>query len=185
MIHEVYSLLAAALRAKGVPFEFRYGPQQVPDKVGGTRLEMSRDYGADEAIAPGRDMKNPRMAAIRRTPAVIRIFARSTLQGAQRHDHERLADTLADMCLAALPAIVRTAKTTWAKTNAGLVADKTADGWAGVVYEIRFTIDRGVYDTTFAGAAAAEFTAGAMVTTPDVSGPAANPDLPNATTRLS
>lgn len=43
MIHEVYSLLAAALRAKGMPFEFRYGPQQVPDKVGGTaRTRPSR-----------------------------------------------------------------------------------------------------------------------------------------------
>lgn len=187
MIHEIFVLLRTALAAKGVPFVPTYGPQPVPDTVGATRIEMFRDYSAGDQInAPRGVHRNPRMVRTRVTSAVVRIFARSTLKGAQRHDHERLADTLADLCLVALHDIAREQRAPITVARAGLVADATTDGWAGVVYELRIAVERGVFDTTYQGAAATEatLTAASGVTSVDVDGSGANPELPTATTRV-
>lgn len=185
MTHEVFVLLRTALKAKGVPFECVYGPQQVPDTVGATRIEMFRDYESGETLNASRAVhRNPRMVRTRLTPAVVRIFARSTIKGAQRHDHERLADRLADLCLVALHDIAREQRVPMNVQRAGLVADATTDGWAGVVYELRLTIERGVFDLTYQGAAAneASLTAASGRTDVDIDGPGAPDGLPGATT---
>lgn len=188
MIHEIFVLLRTALAAKGCPFVPTYGPTPVPDTVGGTRIELFRDYVAGEEIAAATSQRmNPKQAATRHMSAVVRIFARSTLKGAQRHDHERLADLLADMCIVALTKIVRNASTTGRITRGGFVADASPDGWAGVVYELRFTVARGVADKTFQGASATEYDAafGPGATTLSLDGADASPGLPTATTRVS
>lgn len=188
MTHEVFVLMRAALKAKGVPFEITYGPQPVPDKVGGTRIEMFRDYQAGDTLAPARAVhRNPRMVRSRLVSAVVRIFARATVKGAQRHDHERLADQLADMVIVALHDISREQRTPMQITRAGLVSDDTTDGWAGVAYELRVTLERGVFDRTFQGDAAAEadLTATSGVTDVDIDGPGAPDGLPGATTGVN
>lgn len=187
MIHEVFGLLRTSLKAKGVPFECAYGPQQVPDTVGATRIEMFRDYqSGDQINAPRGVHRNPRMVRTRVVSAVIRIFAREPVKGAMRHEHERLADRLADLCMVSLHDIAREQRVPLTVTRAGLVSDETTDGWAGVVYEIRLTVERGVFDRTYQGAANAEatLTAASVSTSVDVDGPGANPELPTATTRV-
>ena len=187
MIHEIFVLLRTALAAKGVPFVPTYGPQPVPDTVGATRIEMFRDYSAGDQInAPRAVHRNPRMVRTRGVSAVIRIFAREPVKGAMRHEHERLADRLADLCMVSLHDIAREQRGPLVVTRAGLVSDETTDGWAGVVYEIRLAVERGVFDRTYQGAANAEatLTAASGVTSVDVDGSGANPELPTATTRV-
>ena len=94
---------------------------------------------------------------------------------------------IADQVQCELHKIIRAAKTEYTFTRAGLVADATTDGWAGVVYEVRFTVDRGVRDTTWAGDAldTMTMTADTTVTALDTTGsPAPTTDLPTATTRI-
>jgi len=185
MIHEVFVLMRSALKAKGVPFEITYGPQQVPDKVGATRLEVLRDYQAGDTLdAPRGVHRNPRMVRRRLMSAVVRIFARATVKGAQRHDHERLADQLADMATVALHDIAREQRIPLQVQRGAMVPDETTDGWAGVVYELRFTVERGVFDVTFKGAAATEAALTATSGRTDVAldGPGMPDGLPGATT---
>lgn len=189
MIHAIFLSLRSALKAKGVPFECIYGPSPVPMSVGGSRIQVMRDYDASETPgAPRGRFTNPRMSAVRGVPAVVRIFAKATVAGAQRHEHERLADSIADQVQTELHKIIRAIPTLYAFTRMGLVADTTTpDGWAGVVYEIRFTVDRGVTDTTWVGDAMSEMTmtATTAVTALDTSdSPAADNVLPSATTRI-
>lgn len=185
MIHEVFVLMRTALKAKGVPFEIVYGPQQVPDKVGATRIEVFRDYQTGDTLdAPRGASRNPRQVRRRLMSAVVRIFSRATVKGAQRHDHERLADQLADMATVALTDIAREQRIPLQVQRGAMVPDETTDGWAGVVYELRFTVERGVFDRTFQGDAATEstLTATSGRTGVDIDGPGAPDGLPGATT---
>ena len=187
MIHEIFMQLRASLKAKGVPFECVYGPTPVPAKVGATRIQMLRDYDAGDQVLPTTSQhRNPRVFAARGMGALVRIHAQSTIAGAQRHDHEDLADAIVDQVQVELYKIVRAAKTIWRVTRAGLVADATTDGWAGVVYEIHFQIDRGVRDVDWLGNADGEMTmtATTATTTPQTTGPGASTNLPTATTRI-
>lgn len=188
MIHEVFVLLRTSLKAKGVPCDIIYGPPQVPLKVGDTRIEFFRDYATGDSLdAPRGVHRNPRMVRRRLVAVCVRIFARSTKKGAQRHDHEDLADQLADMALVALHDIAREQRIPLQVQRAGFAQDETTDGWAGVVYELRFSVERGVFDRTFQGDAATEstLTATSGRTDVDIDGPGAPDGLPGATTGVN
>ncbi len=186
MTHEIFVLLRAALKAKGVPVECIYGPTQVPMKVGASRLQMLRDYEAgDRVVEPYTQRANPRQVAVRMMGAKILVFAHSALDGAARHNHERLAEQIVDMAHVCMHDIVLGALTLWRITKAGFLPDATTDGWAGVVYELRFQIDRGVADLTWAGEAAAEADFTTATTSLEADGPGVNQDLPSATTRVN
>lgn len=184
MIHGLYSQIAAAVKAKGMPFEFIYGPPQVPTTVGATRLFMARDLDAGDQIGPVRGQRrNAKRVATRAIGVMVRIYAHSTIEGAQRHNHEGLADQIADAVLVAIHNIVRKARADYRVVRAGLVPLETTDGWSGVAYEIRFQIDRSVASVSWLGAAQSEGTFTTPVTAPSTSGPDGS-DLPSATTRI-
>lgn len=186
MIHEVTLLLKAALTAKGVPYEVVYGPTATPPKVGATRIQILRDYDAgDQVLGPRSQHVNPRQFSVRAMGAMARIHATSTLAGAQRHNHEALADAIVDQLQIELYRIARDNKTLIRFVRAGLASDQTADGWAGVVYELRFQIDRGVRDTKWTGKAAPEGSFAGTATTLALDGSGTSKDLPTATTEIS
>lgn len=186
MIHELAGLLRTALAAKGVPYEVVYGPTAVPPKVGSTRIQILRDTEAgDQVLGPRSQHLNARQFNVRAMGAMARVHATSTLAGAQRHDHEDLADAIIDHIQVALYKIGRDAKTPIRFVRAGIVTDQTADGWGGVVYELRFQIDRGVRDTKWTGEAAPEGSFTGVATTLDLDGSGQSRDLPTATTEIS
>ncbi len=188
MMHEIFALLQASLKDKSVPVPFTYGPGRVPDKVGATRIEMSRSYDQDDRLGPGKtDRRNPPMVAVRAMAAKIRVFARDTKEGAMRHDHERLAERIADHIHASLIPICREAKTQWRVLRAGFVNDETSDGWSGVIFELKIEVDRGVYAfPTWQESALPEINASGSATNELTATPAAaTHPLPSATTRVS
>lgn len=185
MIHEVFVLLRAALKAKGVPYDLVYGPPPVPYAVGGTRVHIYRPPQADAVAGPRSQHRNARQYSTRAMGATIQIFAHSTISGAGRHDHERIADKIVDQLQVELHKIVGAAKTVWRVLGSGFTTDfGTSDGWAGVVYELRIQIDRGVRDVSWVGDAAAEFTTDDFATDSTATGPGVSSDLPTATTRI-
>jgi hypothetical protein len=115
------------------------------------------------------------------------VDKRSLARGDRFHWTPPAYKLLADMCIVALTKIVRNASTTGRITRGGFVTDASSDGWAGVVYELRFTVARGVADKTFQGASATEYDAafGPGATSLSLDGADASPGLPTATTRVS
>ena len=188
MIHTITLALATALKAKGVPFDCVYGPSPVPSTVGATRVYVMRDYSADEALQPPRvRSESPRQFAVRGVPMVVRIFAKATMGGAALYDHEALADSIADQVQTELHKIIRAIPTLYTPVRAGLTSDlETTDGWAGAVYEIRMTVDRGVFDTRWVPDAGAAMTMTATTTVNAISptGPGVHSGLPTASTRV-
>ena len=98
---------------------------------------------------------------LRNIACVARIFAKSNLPGAGVHEHERQADQAADKLTIALHRSVRLRNSEYFVTSIKLLSasDLKFEGleaWPGVVYEIKFSVERGVFDTNWAGEKAPE-----------------------------
>lgn len=187
--------LRELLKARGVPYPVGYGPERSTQSVAVDShivVERDRERG-DEFKPPPTSRYNPHLDHSRDIGAICRVFARSTLSGAGPEDHERVADTVVDQVAIVLRAIISRRRTFWAVRSAKLMtaAEMAYAGitWPGVVYELRFTVSRGVTDATFQGEIAGESTFGGahgttVSTTLDTSdSPAGSNDLPSATTR--
>jgi hypothetical protein len=196
MLSAICNELRAALQARGVPYDVVYGPERMAQSsLARTHIVLERDRTLGDAyLPPTTHTRNPRLDHVRRIGAVLTVYARSGEPGATIADHERLADHIVDQALVALRGIVAARRTLWDVTGARLLsagesADRALEAWAGVVYEVKLAIDRGVADTPFDGAAAVERTMGGATgarigTALNITGsPGTSTDLPGATTR--
>jgi len=182
------------LTARGVPYPVRPGPlATIPGSMGESQIVVERDRSAGDTVAaPSTIMRNPTLQWKRGIGFRVRVWTRSTLDGAIAMDHERIADHVVDQILLAMRAIVSGRKTEWRVTGGGLLSaadlsELGAQSWAGVVYELRCQIDRGVTDRTYQDVAASEATAGGtggfgFANTETVTG-AGGRELPSASTR--
>lgn len=196
MLYEIAKEIAEELKAKGVPHPVIYGPERGTGSVAETRVVIERDrYGNDEIGSPTARPANPRMVGVRWLACMATIYAQSTIPGPGVQDHERVADQLVDKLTIALHKVIRVRKNQYRITrskflNAEELEVLQIENWPGVVYQIDFAIDRGVFDTTWAGEAKAERKLGgtggvSMSTTLDADGEATTDagDLPGASTR--
>lgn len=169
MMHSITLEVGAELRARGVPFAVVYGPERMGTTVtSAPRIVIERDRKAGDGVGPARSVHtNPHMRAVRAIGCVARIFGKSNAAGAGVQDHEAIADQLVDKVLVALDKVVRSNQTLWRPVSGKFLTaeDLAARGlttWPGVVYELQFTVDRGVFDTDFAGEAAPETSLGGV-----------------------
>lgn len=169
MIHEITVSVAAELKSKGVPFGVVYGPErQVAGISSPTRIVIERDRQAGDGLGPARSVHtNARMRGVRAVGCVARVFAKSNAGGAGVQNHEALADKLVDKLVVALDKVIRANQTLWKPVSGKLLsaeelAARDLTTWPGVVYELRFTVDRGMFDTDFASEAAPEVEVGAV-----------------------
>lgn len=162
MIYEITKEIATELIAKGYPFPVVYGPERGSVAFTHPRIVIERDrQGSDPTKAPKARTPNPKMMFVRGIACVCRIFAKSNLPGAGVHDHERQADQAADKLTIALFRAIRLRFTECEIQPAKLMSasDLKFEGlesWPGVVYEIKFSVDRGVFDTNWVGEKAPE-----------------------------
>ncbi len=202
MLPNITAQLRDALVLRKVPYPVRYGPlPQQPSATSESQIVVERDREAGDDVAATRTHKrNPKIVYARTIGAKVRIYARSSVAGADQGNHERLADQLVDHVLIALREIIVARGNhfepgTSKLLTAGQLAEEELQTWPGVVYELAFTFDRGVRDAEWAGeaeegTAATEATAGGdtgfgvVVGSPDVSdSPGFDEGLPGATTR--
>jgi len=162
VIYEITREVETELKARGVPLPVVYGPERGDLTITFARIVIERDRDKGDAIGPGRGRTvNPQMVAIRSMGAVCRVYAQSTESGAGVHDHERMADQAVDRIHVALEKIVKLRTTLYHVTAAKLLSAQELAmrgllQWPGVVYELRFSVDRGVFDTDWTGAAKPE-----------------------------
>ena len=168
MIYEISTEVAAYIAAQGCPVPVVYGNTR-GSVLTDQRIEISRGYGFPDRIeaASGHRPANPTIRSIRSLAALVRIYAKSSSDGARIEDHERQAESIADQVQVAIASVVTQRKNSYRFTSAGFLDDgqKEAEGitqWPGVIYEMRFEVDRGVYRTTWAGEGLAEETIGAV-----------------------
>jgi len=196
MLYEISKEIAAELQLKKCPYAVVYGPERLPVSMTTPRIVIERDRQSPEQIsAPKSRTVNPIMMLTRAIAGQIRVFAKSSVSGANVYNHERECDKAVDRVTVALHKVARRRCTEYRITRAKLLNTtelqyEGLESWPGVVYQINFEIDRGVLDTDWTGDGAdtAEIggtggvTIGASVS---VSGSATgNNVLPNADTEI-
>lgn len=191
MIYELTREIATELAARGVPYPVIYGPERGPRPMVDSRLVVERNRtGSDELAAPRTRQQNPRIFGTRWIACTCTIFAKSNLEGAGAHDHEREVDQLVDKFTIALHKAVRVRNNQYRLITARLLsatelALEGLEAWQGAVYRIEFAVDRGVPDTNWQGAAKATAQPGSISTALSADGDnaTAGGSLPAAQTR--
>jgi len=159
MLYAISKDVETELTARGCPLPVIYGPEPVADlALVRSRIVIERPRESGDTIGPPRAHKhNPRRAAERGIAARVRIYAHATVEGARVQDHESVAEQAAGLIVVALQIAIARQKTTAAFSSSGYVAPAALEipelrVWPGVVYEIDLTVQRGVFDRTWAGA---------------------------------
>lgn len=153
---ELARWLDTHLRGRKYPFRVVYAPERT-ERAHGSVILLSRDTMTSEKIETAHGtQKNPRKFRTRRVPVAIRIYAQSSERGARRADHEELADYLVDAIVTGLEIWSTSERAGGIEygemsfmTPDELAEDGTPEGWAGVVYLMRFTIGRGVVERDY------------------------------------
>lgn len=123
----------------------------------GLLVVIDHDPAGDTLGPPPTARKNPRLLAARMIGAKAEIYAKSSLPGAHRGDHERECEKIVDALIAAFNrwrVEGQTIPVVWAggKYVPGKDApDNPREKWTGVCYEITFKVPRGVYDRSYVG----------------------------------
>lgn len=185
MIREIGVEIGAKLAAQGCTFKVY--DRDLTDTTAPIkeRVVIERDYEAGESFAaPPSQKLNPTMPLARNMAAKIRIYAKSPKANALQWEHERHLDAMLDQVLVALNDVIVARKNSYqiGRGKFFLLADaKSSEQIAGAVYELPFTVSRGIYRTTWKGEATpeVEITEGMIRSRTNVSlanGPDVDPD---------
>lgn len=166
MLYAVARELYAALQAQHVPIPVVFGPDV--DSVGiDERIVI--DYlgpNADSIEAATSQHLNPKMPLRRIQGGRLRVYARSAVDGATWHDHAERAERILDHVLAELDVVVKKRRNVLAFGPGGFIKLQDETGTeltAGAVYELAFSVDRGIFRTTWEGGALGTVTIGVDV----------------------
>lgn len=159
MLYELTKEVAAELQAKGCPYPVVYGPERTDAilSLSTSRIVFERDRQQGDGLElHTRARTEPRMVATRPISAIVTVYAQATVAGAMTHEHERIADQVIDKLIVALRKRAAARRTLWRTTSSRMldaeqINARGLERWAGVVYELRFEIDRGVFDTDWVG----------------------------------
>jgi hypothetical protein len=175
------------LHDKGFPLRVHYGPERThregyPDNV----VIFERDREASDTLGPARGaQRNPRKLRSRGLQGVVTLHVRNSKASAHIGDHETLCEKFVDALLVAL--------VKWATATAAidfainesryLSADERLaaageqlpgvdatkiEQWPGVVYRIKFTLPRALFDLDYAGDGSPTGTAATQANRTDV-----------------
>ena len=167
MIHEIGVQLDAALGTKGVPFKVVDGPEfRTTTTFARERVVIEHDPKGD-SFAPRHNAAqvNPRIRLTRVIGVKVTIYAQHPYKGAAYFEHKRRAEHVLDLVLIALDVIAKARKNILTFTSGKFVYPddmKASETMGGAVYELLFTIDRGVADCNWDGTAQPEVTISAV-----------------------
>ena len=193
MLAAITDQLRDQLKEQGCPLAVVYGPLSLEQTVRSeSRVVVEIDTAVDETFsAPICHQYNPRPILQIAVPGLVSIYARSRVAGALRQNHERLARAVLTQVLRAMNEIIRLRGNTWNISGGGFLAPSDLDddegrSFPGVVYVLRFTFDRTVYDVDYDGEEPGEydFQSTAINTTVSLDG-SGHAGLPSASTRIS
>ncbi len=158
------------LVAKNFPLKVHYGPERMhregyPENV----IVFERDREASDTVGPARGaQRNVRKMRTRYLTGVATVYARSSSAGAHVGNHETLCEKFVDALLVALETWAKATRAieipitearylsaaerlAAAKEHAPDVKAEAIETWPGVVYRIKFTLPRALFDLDYAG----------------------------------
>jgi hypothetical protein len=157
MLYEASKEIQTLLSAQLYPVKVKYGPERIKrgHYPSGHVIVLERARDADDTLGPPKGVnQNPRRLFDIALACKATIYARSSLGGAHDGDHERETEKIRDAFLAALYKWGAGARAGAIQVSGARFAAPTEEGpekWPGAVYELRFTVPRGVYDRAYAG----------------------------------
>ena len=157
---ELGKWLDAHLCSRKFPFRVKYAPERTDRAKYDPVILIMRDTETSEKVETAHGVqKNGRKSRTRRVPVKLKIYAKSSLDGARLEEHEELADYLVDALVTGL--VIWSTEERGGALEFGEMAFMTPDevvtsegkpeGWPGVVYLMRFTIGRGVVERDYLG----------------------------------
>jgi hypothetical protein len=157
MLYEASKQIQALLSAQLYPVKVKYGPERIKrgHYPSGHVIVLERARDADDTVSAPKGLnQNPRRVYDIALACKATIYARSSLGGAHDGDHERETEKIRDAFLAALykwgvGARAGAVQVSGARFTAA--AEEGPEKWPGAVYELRFTVPRGVFDRAYAG----------------------------------
>lgn len=157
MLYEASKEIQTLLSAQLYPVKVKYGPERVQrgHYPSGHVIVIERARDADDTLsAPKGVNQNPRRLYDIALACKATIYARSSLGGAHHGDHEREAEKVRDAFLAALYKWGVGARAGAIAVRGARFSPPAEEGpecWPGAVYELRFTVPRGVFDRAYVG----------------------------------
>jgi hypothetical protein len=156
MIHEIGTELGAKLSAKGCPLPVIDGPESTKTTTGAReRIVIEHDEDAGDSFASAvTQHKNPKMRMIRNIGVKITIYAQAVSAGSTHWEHRRRAEHVVDLVMVALYDTLKIRRNGFQIKKAGFIQPsdlQASEAIAGAVYQVTLSIERGVYDQTWAG----------------------------------
>jgi hypothetical protein len=156
MIHEVAKEIGVLLKARGCPIPVVDGPEQTtPTGYARERIVVEHDEDAGDGFSPVKgSFVNPVPRAIRDIGVKVTIYTQHPELGAMPFEHRRRAEHALDMFIVALFEVAAVRRNAFNLTGGKFVQPidlKTSEKIGGAVYELKFTIDRGIRQLTWQG----------------------------------
>jgi hypothetical protein len=163
MIYECAQALQAKLAAAKFPTVIEYGPRRTTVETYRDHLVIiERDRDATDNLAEVNGQQtNPRRLCNRALAAKATIYAQSRLDGARVNEHEFECEQIVDALIVALAEwgsaerarLGSVVPTIQEARYLKLSEFQEGEQWPGVVYVLKFRINRGVYKKNYEGAA--------------------------------
>lgn len=152
MLHEIGIELGAALAAQGCPFKVFDGPERTQTTTfARDRIVIEHDDG-DAFTAVRGQRANPKHRMTRNVAAKITIYAQVKAAGSLDWEHRRRAEHVLDLVLVGLEKVILARKNGLSvKSGRFFVAEdlKKSESIGGAAYELKFTVERGVFEQKF------------------------------------
>jgi hypothetical protein len=158
LLYEISKEIDALLQIREVPHRIVYGPERAASNS--ERIVIEHDRSGDSFDMTG-ITSNPKSFAVRWQGAIARIFAKDPISMARVQDHERRAEAVLDRLIVCIDRVRSTRKNNLRIASGAFVNPRDLEGsetWPGVVYELRFSIDRAVLDRKWDNSARPEGT---------------------------
>jgi hypothetical protein len=161
MIYALAQDVAARLVLRKFPVRVVYGPERLARDCPSTAaitIVIERDRTRGDAVrAAPTTRTNPRLLRVRDIGCAATVFARSSLPGAQVHEHEHDCDQVVDALLIALVEWGVENQAGTGEISGGRFLSPSevagAEHLSGVVYQLQFRVPRGLLVRDYEGAA--------------------------------
>lgn len=168
MIHDIAAAVDAELKTKKCPIRIVLDAERTKATTyARERILFEEDDDAGDTFGPiHTPQKNPRPRMLSNVGAKITIFAQAANAGTAQWEHRRRARHVLDLVLVALDKVLKGKKQGYALSKGGFVklADlESSESVSGAVYELSLSIERNVFEQTWAGDKRPEATIGVDV----------------------
>lgn len=153
MIHEIGVEINQKLAGLLCPFRVVDGPEATGTTTGAReRIVIQHDESGDSFSPARKNNVNPVQRAIRNIGVKLTIYAQASALGSAHWEHRRRAEHVLDLLIVALDSVLKTRRNGYSINGGRFISANDLDKSEvipGAIYELRLSIERGIYDTNW------------------------------------